>query len=288
VIQLTGFPTAAFPGSHAALDPELDAMLVSALMQGETIYLRVQSAPGEALVLTQVRVIVLKSANLSATGRAFGRYFSLDEIMRFEYRGWLRTSFIAVVTRATQQERIPNWGRWRCTFGTIFTGSLGTLTARYLRDLEGWLAVQRRAALLHGVLPVVTPVGVALQGSEHFYIQVPVVYYEEKSIRQYSGGSAGVSVPVMRGIRLRIGKSRGVSWTKQVLQQDDSGSLLIGTLRVVFVGSRRTLSIPLASIVTVEAFADGMHVGVANKPMIVFRTEDDLPGLLLKRLLGIP
>jgi hypothetical protein len=263
-------------------------MLVSALVAGETVYLRVQCAPGEAIVLTQLRVIILKAARRAAPGSGFGRFFALSEIVRFEYRGWLRTSFIAVITRGTQQERIPTWNRSRCTFGATFTDRLGLLTAQYLRELETWLQSQRRAALLYGSLPVVTPVGVALQAGEEFHVQVPAAYFEEKSVRQYSGGSAGVSIPVMRGIRLRVGRSRGSSWTKQVLQENDAGSLLIGTRRLVFVGARRTLSIPLPAIVAVETFADGLRIGVANKATAVFRTEDDLPGLLLKRVLGIP
>src|SRR5581483_11180869 len=272
----------------APLEPELDAMLRSALIAAEAVYLRVQSAPGEAIVLTQFRVIVLKAARRSSTGKAFGRFFALDEIVRFDCRGWLGVDFIAVITRVTQRDQIPAWNRWKCTFGVTFSSGLGAATAGYLRSLEAWLAGERRAALLNGPLPTVTPVGVAVHGGEAFHIQVPAVYYEEKAIREYSGGYSGVSVPVMRGVRVRVGGSRGTSWTTQVLQQDDAGSLLIGSRRVVFVGARRTISVSLDTIATVEAFIDGVGIGVANKPIMRFKTEDDLPGLLLKRVLNIP
>jgi len=263
-------------------------MLRSALVSGEVVYLRVQAAPGEAIVLTQNRVIVLKGAACSDNGKPFGRYFALDEIVRFDYRGWFATTFIAVITRITEQEQIPLWNRRRCTFGVTFTGGLGNQTARYLRQLEAWLVSLRRNALLTGALATVTPVGVAVQPGESFYIQVPATYFEEKSVREFSGGTSGVSIPIAYGIRYRVGSIRGRSWTRQELQQDDAGSLLIGSNRLVFVGARRTLSIPLRSVTTVETFTDGMRVGIANKPMTLFKTEDDIPGLLLKRVLGIP
>jgi hypothetical protein len=288
MINLVGFPTAGFGGSHAILEPDLDAMLASALLPNEVVYLRVQSAPGEAMVLTHTRVIVLKGAGCAANGKAFGRYFALDEIVRFEYRGWFGTTFVAVITRVTQHERIPFWNRRTCSFGVTFSRGLGGRTAQYLRQLESWFLSQRRSALLSGPLPTVTPVGVAVQYGESFHIQVPAMYFEEKSVREYSGASSGVSVPIAYGLRVRVGKMRGHSWTRQVLEHDDSGSLLVGTSRIVFVGARRTLSIPLQSVTTVEAFADGVRVGVANRPMTLFKTEDDIPGLLLKRVLGIP
>jgi hypothetical protein len=288
MVNLVGFPSAGFAGSQASLEPDLDAMVNSALARGEVVYLRVQTAPGEAIVLTQSRVIILKGAICATNGKAFGRYFALDEIVRFEYRGWFSITFIAVITRVTETEQIPRWNRRCCSFGVTFAGGLGGPTARYLRQLEAWFVSQRRNALLTAPLAKVIPVGVAIQHGESFYIQVPATYFEEKTVREYSGGTSGVSIPIAYGIRYRVGGMRGRSWTRQELQQDDTGSLLIGTSRLVFVGTRRTLSIPLHSIATVEAFVDGMRVGIANKPMTFFKTEDDVPGLLLKRILGIP
>jgi hypothetical protein len=287
-MQLPGFPPASFSQSHTSLEPELEAMLQKTVAPNEAIFLKVQSAPGEAMVLTQMRIIILKGAKQDPAGRGYGRFFRLDEILRFEYRGWIRINFIAVITRDTEREKIPSFSPWKCSFGTTFVGSLGSSTAGYLKVLERWLADQRRNALLHGALPTITPIGVATQPGEQFYVQVPATYYEEKSVRQWTSGSTGVSIPIMRGVRMRVGNTRGHSTTSQVLQQDDQGTLLIGDHRVVFVGNRRNISIPLAAIATVEAFTNGLHVGVPNKMMTQFRTENDLPGLLLKRLLNIP
>ena len=250
--------------------------------------MKVQAAPAEAMVLTSTRIIVLKGATRGHQGKAYGRFFRIDEIVRFERRGWPQTNFIAVITPDTMNEKIPLFSSWKCSFGTTFAGSLGSATWHYLDSLMQWLMNQRRIALLSGPLPLVRPMGVATQPGEQFHIQVPATYFEEKAVRRYAGGSAGFSIPVARGIRFRVGQNRGRSVTEHVLQADDHGTLAIGDRRVVFVGTRRNISISLASITSVDAFTDGLHIGVPNRMTTQFRTDNEMPGLVLKRLLNIP
>jgi hypothetical protein len=287
VIQLSGYPIASFHGAQTALDPELEAMLHKTLYPGEAVFLKVQSALGEALVVTRDRIIVLKGASRDPAGRGYGRYFALDGIIRFECRGWIKTNFIAVITTDTKDEVIPLFGAWRCSFGTTFT-DLGNATASYLRGLEGWIASQRRAMLLQGPLQPIVVSGIASHPGESFFLAVYAKYFEEKDYREYVGSSSGVSIPVGGGVRMRVRGSRGRSVTRSVLQEDDHGLLAIGDQRIVFSGQRRSISIPLRTIVAVQAFRDGVQVSIGNKKVNQFRTRDDLPGLLLKRLLQIP
>jgi hypothetical protein len=288
MMNVIGLPQPAFPGAMGALEAELDVMLRSALIPGETARLRVQAAAGEALVMTQRRLIVLKGAQWSTNRRAFGRYFALDEIIRFERRGFFGTSFVAVITSDTIHERIPVWNRQRCSFGVTFSGGSGTPTFRHLEQVERWLAAQRRFTMLNGPLPTVTPVGIAVDGGERFHLQVAARYLQEKTVREWAAGSSGVSVPIVRGVRVRVGGTRGRSWSRTTIEEEDAGSLLIGDRRVVFSGSRRTVSIPLHSIASVDAYSDRMRIGIANKPLVMFVTDGDIPGLVLKRILGIP
>ena len=288
MIQLSGYPTASFNGSHALIEPELEAMLRKTVAPGEGLYLKVQSAPGEAFVLTQLRVIILKGAKRDPAGRGYGRFFELESITRFECRGWFQTNFIAVITIDTVNEVIPSFNLWKCSFGTTFDGDLGQATANYLKPLEQWIADQRRRLMLQGPLQTVVPTGIVPEPGEQFYLEVPAAHYEEKSFRQYVGGSSGVSIPVIRGVRMRVGATRGVSTTQSIVEEDDRGTLVIGDYRVVFAGHRRNISIPLRSIASVEAFTNGFQLAVANKKATRFRTDNDIPGLLLKRLLQIP
>ncbi len=87
---------------------------------------------------------------------------------------------------------------------------------------------------------------------------------------------------------MRVSGSRGRAVTRSVLQEDDQGLLAVGDQRILFNGRRRSISIPLRTIVTVRVFRDGVQVSMGNKKGNQFLTPDDLPGLLLKRLLQIP
>ncbi len=288
MIQLGGFPTASFNGGLTLLEPELEAMLQNTVAPGETIYLKAQASPGEAFVITRFRVIVLKGVKKDAAGRGYGRFFGLESIIRFECRGWIRTDFIAVITRDTVNEIIPSFNVWKCSFGTTFAGDLGRVTADYVKRLERWIWDQRRSLLLTGPIQPIIPSGIVPHPGERFYLEAAATYFEEKSFRQYVSGSSSVSIPVMRGVRMRVGRTKGRSMTQSVLQEDDRGTLAIGDQRLVFSGSRRNISIALGSIATVEAFKDGFLLATPNQKTTQFRTDDDMPGLLLKRILNIP
>lgn len=288
MIQLGPNSQSSFQGSQMQLDPELEAMLRKTLSTGETVLLKVQAAPGEAFIVTRFRIIILKGAKRDPAGRGYGRFFGLESVSRFLYRGWPKTSFIAVITADTQREAIPAFSAWKCSFGTSFVGRLGSDTAKYLKSLEQWMTSQRRTMFLQGQLHPIQPVGVVPHSGETFFIEVAATYYEEKAVRQYVSGSSSISLPVMRGVRMRVGGTKGHSVTKAVLQEDDRGTVAIGDQRIVFSGQRRSISFPLSSIATVQAFQDGFLYAAANMPAVRFRTADDLPGLILKRLLHIP
>ena len=288
MIRLGGFRAASFNGGQALLEPELEAMLRTTVALGETIYLKVQAAPGEAFVVTHLRVIILKGAKRDVAGRGYGRFFGLESIIRFECRGWIRTDFIAVITRDTINEIIPPFNAWKCSFGTTFAGELGRVTADYVKRIEQWISDQRRSMLLTGPMRPITPTGVVPHAGERFYLEAVAKYFEEKSFRQYVSGSSSVSFPIMRGVRMRVGGTKGRSMTQSVLEEDDRGTLAIGDQRLVFSGSRRNISIVLGSIATVEAFKDGFLLATSNQKTMQFRTDDDMPGLFLKRILNIP
>ena len=288
MIPLHGVPVASFAGSTMSLDNELEAMLRTTLMPHESVIFKVQGAAAEALILTSTRIIVLKGAAKAPNGRAYGRFFRIDEILRFEYRGWPKTTFIATITQETAKEPILTFALARCSFGIVLPGEVGTTVAKYLRLLETWLHAERRYALLQGQMPGIRPSSVVPEVGELFYFEAAATYFEERSVRQHTGTSSGVSIPVAKGIRFRVGSSRGQSITKHVLAPEDQGILVIGDRRVVFTGSRRTISVPLSEIVSVEAYTDSVQIGVANQMTRLFQTSTDVPWLILKRLLNLP
>jgi len=260
------------------------------LQPGEIILLQTQTNVDEAIMVTTARIIIVKGPTRRPDPSHSGRYFPLDSVIGIQTRGWFGVGFLAIITADTAREWIPWADRWRCSFGVTFANKhLGNTVASYLRALLAHLAEQRRLALLNAPLqPIIPTVGVAAGAGEQFYMQVPAVYYAQHSYTDYVGGWQGMSFRVMRGVYYRIGGSRGRGVRRQTLQPDDRGQLLIGNQRVLFVGNEKDIAIPLAHITAVRSFVDGLQIGVANKPLIQFSTPDQMPGQVLKRILGIP
>ncbi|HEX9100340.1 MAG TPA: hypothetical protein VF956_12700 [Candidatus Dormibacteraeota bacterium] len=78
---------------------------------------------------------------------------------------------------------------------------------------------------------------------------------------RYEGGSQGFSFPIGHtGIRYRVGSFRGhpVQWEQ--LTKLDSGTLVVTNQRLAFVGSLKSVTVPLAKVLHVEAYTDGLAV----------------------------
>ncbi len=78
---------------------------------------------------------------------------------------------------------------------------------------------------------------------------------------RYEGGSQGFSFPIGHtGIRYRVGSFRGrpVQWEQ--LLKVDSGTLIVTNQRLAFVGSLKSVTVPLAKVIHIEVYTDGLAV----------------------------
>jgi hypothetical protein len=87
---------------------------------------------------------------------------------------------------------------------------------------------------------------------------------------KYIGGSRGVSfripgMPKSLSPRMHVGRYRGHSETTTAPQVDDTGSLYITDLRIVFAGIKQVESIPLAKIADVRCDAAVLQVFLENR-----------------------
>jgi hypothetical protein len=84
-----------------------------------------------------------------------------------------------------------------------------------------------------------------------------------KTRTQYVGASHGLSIPLGHGFRYRISSFRGHPIQTESLTQVDQGTLVVTNQRLVFLGSKRDISIPIGKLLQVEAFSNG--VGIARE-----------------------
>ena len=104
----------------------------------------------------------------------------------------------------------------------------------------------------------------------------PCDYLEDKTRRQYVGGSQGVSFRIAKGVYYRIGAFHGqpIDHTERV--QVDTGIVVATNKNIYFAGPAKSLRIPYAKIVSFQPFDNGIGIirdAASAKPQI-FVTHD--------------
>ena len=85
-------------------------------------------------------------------------------------------------------------------------------------------------------------------------------YWEQRTRRQYVGGSQGVSFRVTRGVYYRVGGFRAVPVDKTETADMGVGTLAFTTKHIYFAGAVKSFRIPYSKIVGIEPHTDGITV----------------------------
>ena len=141
-------------------------------------------------------------------------------------------------------------------------------------------------------LPVTGRSGIVLQKNELDYVSFDANMIEERVVRnQYVGGSRGVSIRLMKGVSYRVGQSRGHIQSERAFVPVSSGQFVVTNQRLVFTGDRKSVNAPLAKIMNIDLFADGLRFSLTNrqKPVnIQFFTEQsaEVVAMYISRILN--
>lgn len=139
-----------------------------------------------------------------------------------------------------------------------------TTKAGVLRDVLGGKIPQR--VLVDGSLPI------NLQKGESVVWAFPDSrYLEDKTRRQFSGGSQGVSIRVMKGVYYRVGAFKGEAIESTERVHVDTGLVVITNKNIYFAGPRKSIRVPYPKIVSFEPFSDGIGImrdATTAKPQI--------------------
>ena len=157
---------------------------------------------------------------------------------------------------ATEEKRLVEF-KERFTLSQSDLDKNGALTrtakSAVLRDVLNGVVPQRMS--VHGNLPINFQKGEqvvwAFSGSK---------YFEDKTRRQFVGGSQGVSVRVMKGVYYRVGAFKGQSVEQTERVHIDTGWVVITTKNIYFAGPKKSIRLPYAKIVSFEPFSDGIGV----------------------------
>lgn len=137
-----------------------------------------------------------------------------------------------------------------------------TLQAQFLDVMEHLLI----ASVNDGRLPIVYAPKMITKADEVVHLEVAAALMKEVVRREYRGGGSGVSVPIGLGMRVNTGGFRGRSVVVgSSLEAADQGVLSVTNRRAVFHGQRKTQESRLDRLVSLEAFNDGVRLGVSNR-----------------------
>jgi hypothetical protein len=136
-------------------------------------------------------------------------------------------------------------------------------------DRNGALTKTTKAAVLRDLMNGVLPERVSVDGSfpinfqkgEQIVWAFPASdYLEDKTKRQYVGGSRGVSVRIMKGVYYRAGEFKGKSIERTERILIDRGMVVITNKHVYFAGPAKSLRVPYSKIVSFLPFSDGVGI----------------------------
>jgi len=135
---------------------------------------------------------------------------------------------------------------------------------------------------------------VILKKQEIVHFADSAVLKELKSVSLgYSGGSHGISFPIAKGVRYRVGAHRGHAVKEDRFVETSQGFLLITNQRLFLhpYAGHKPLSIPLNKILAYQCFDNGIEVYKEGREKGYFFAIDksssvELFGLCLGHLLG--
>jgi len=87
-----------------------------------------------------------------------------------------------------------------------------------------------------------------------------VQYYEQKTRREFVGGSHGISVRIVRGVYYRVGAFKGHPVERTETVHLDTGMLAVTDQHVYFAGSAKSFRVPYTKIVTMTPYSDGIGI----------------------------
>lgn len=142
--------------------------------------------------------------------------------------------------------------------------------------LPKWNRLQAIRSVLSGQLPqLVGNVPILLKPGEVCHWVTSATLFEERTRRVSYGTSSGTSIRMTKGGSWYFGGSYRTSFPVYEMAELDSGTFVITSKRLAFLGSRRTLEKPLKNVVSVQLYSDAIQIYFSNRQKApLFATSD--------------
>lgn len=122
--------------------------------------------------------------------------------------------------------------------------------AMVLKDLQNGVLPQK---------PLTVPVMLG-RGETALWVYDNVTMFQEKIIREYQGGSRGMSYRICKGVTYRTGSFKGRPVERSSMDKVGVGSLVITNKHFFFHCPTASVKIPFSKLVGVTPYSDGLEV----------------------------
>jgi hypothetical protein len=141
------------------------------------------------------------------------------------------------------------------------------------------------AMLNDGRMPGVETPSLMPKRGEVVHLEPRAQLLKEVAVREWRGGSSGVSFRVAKGVRYRVGSTRGHMVTVGTqLQVADEGVFSVTSQRVAFLGNKKTVDMPYSKILGMRLYSDAIGFSLSNRqtaPLFKVGMDTDVLAALL-------
>jgi hypothetical protein len=128
-------------------------------------------------------------------------------------------------------------------------------TVQRKEDIEYWLTQLKAGNVPIGMKQEESPI--ILKKKEKLYVTLPnISLLEPRAVR--TGGYGGPSVRLAKGLYFRVGGFKAES--HEEVRNIDQGILTLTDKRIVFSGNKRTISVNLNKVISINPYSDGISI----------------------------
>jgi hypothetical protein len=145
------------------------------------------------------------------------------------------------------------------------------------------------AAIGSGQITAFVPVGVMPLPGEEFFWQQRAQYGQTQRQQTSRGSSPALYLPLGHGVRMRVGGYQGSSQTVNNFVWGPMGTVYLSNVRLLFKTDDGNVAYaPYDTILTYDAFPDGLALNVTKIGVMQFKTGDPCLGAIFLKMARQP
>lgn len=140
----------------------------------------------------------------------------------------------------------------------------------------------------NGELPV-EEVAINLQKNEYCYFSGNADWLENRTVTQrINYGGPALRFKIMKGVYYRAGSVQVQRITSEQLLEIDFGIVYVTNKRIIFVGNKKNMTIPISKILSVTPYSDGIGIekDSGKSPILRVICDADILAMILGRVIN--